>query len=170
MFKHILLPTDGSPASEAAVRATMQLAALHGAKVTGLYVLPDLHAFSRRPAAAPGTVGAAAGPQSGAGASPSAGAGDGPGPQDAVHAGDPAAAPLRMLSDAARAHGVVCDTVLLRGDRPHRKILDTAHMRGCDLIAMATRGALGLKGVLLGSETRKVLEHSTVPVLLFRPD
>ena len=40
MYKHVLVPTDGSPLSEKAVKSAAQLAALCGAKVTALSVIP----------------------------------------------------------------------------------------------------------------------------------
>ncbi|CAN7328303.1 universal stress protein [Pseudoduganella sp. LjRoot289] len=117
MFKHILLPTDGSPASEAAVRAALSLAAETGAKITAVHVLPDAHVFSYAPEI-----------------------------EDAarqVFARDGTTHADKLLADVAEAsaaRGIGCDCVLARGDRPHRKILETALARRCDLIATASWG------------------------------
>lgn len=147
MFKHILLPTDGSPAAEAAVRAAVALAAETGAKITAMHVLPDSHVFSYAPEIHDQAR------------------------EVFMRDGTTHAAKLlAAVTEAAAACGVACDSVLVRGDRPHRKILETALARHCDLIAMASHGQLGLKGVLLGSETHKVLVHSPVPVLVFRAE
>lgn len=154
MFKHILVPVDGSPASEVSLRSALAMAAGNGASITAVHVLPDDHAFSHRPAAA-GRAGADQAQAQAQTVSDSTAQGQ---------------ALLDAVSEAARANKVPCQTVLVRGDRPHRKILETAHARGCDLIAMACHGQLGLKGVLLGSQTQKVLVHSPVPVLVFRAE
>lgn len=147
MFKHILVPVDGSPASQVSLRSALDMAAGYGASITAVHVLPDHHAFSHRPAAPDQP--------------------EQPTVSDSTAQGQ---ALLAAVSEAARAREVPCQTVLARGDRPHRKILETAHARGCDLIAMACHGQLGLKGVLLGSQTQKVLVHSPVPVLVFRAE
>ncbi len=57
----------------------------------------------------------------------------------------------------------------VESDEPHRAILDAAQRLGCDLIVMASHGRRGLGALLLGSETQKVLTHSTLPVLVWRP-
>ena len=72
-----------------------------------------------------------------------------------------------FASEAVEA-GVPCDTVALIHDHPYEAILDTARDKGCDLIAMASHGRRGMVGMLLGSETRKVLTHGSIPVLVYR--
>jgi nucleotide-binding universal stress UspA family protein len=144
------VPVDGSPASQVSLRSALDMAAGYGASITAVHVLPDDHAFSHRPAAQQQQQQQQEKT-----------------PCDSTAQGQ---ALLAAVSEAARARQVPCQTVLARGDRPHRKILETAHARGCDLIAMACHGQLGLKGVLLGSQTQKVLVHSPVPVLVFRAE
>jgi nucleotide-binding universal stress UspA family protein len=51
---------------------------------------------------------------------------------------------------------------------PWEAILDHAKAKGCDLVVMASHGRRGLNALLLGSETQKVLTHSTIPVLVVR--
>ena len=51
---------------------------------------------------------------------------------------------------------------------PHEAIIDAAKDKGCDLIVMASHGRRGLNAVLLGSETQKVLTHSSIPVMVYR--
>jgi nucleotide-binding universal stress UspA family protein len=63
---------------------------------------------------------------------------------------------------------VVCDTVSTACDHPYEAIIDTAVTRGCDLIMMASHGRRGVQAMLLGSETQKVLTHTTIPVLVYR--
>ena len=63
---------------------------------------------------------------------------------------------------------MACDTAVMASDHPHEAIIKVAEERGCDLIAMASHGRKGISGLLLGSETQKVLTHSKKPVLVFR--
>lgn len=55
-----------------------------------------------------------------------------------------------------------------RSSQPYEAILAAARERGCDLIIMASHGRHGITGMLLGSETQKVLVHSAIPVLVYR--
>lgn len=64
--------------------------------------------------------------------------------------------------------GVTCATVSFIDRRPYEAILDTANSKGCDLIVMASHGRSGVKALLLGSETQKVLAHGKLPVLVHR--
>jgi nucleotide-binding universal stress UspA family protein len=77
----------------------------------------------------------------------------------------------RLLADvdaAARDAGVPCRLEQAVADHPWEAIVETAQRLGCDLIVMASHGRRGIKGLLLGSETQKVLVHSTIPVLVHR--
>ena len=64
--------------------------------------------------------------------------------------------------------GVPCNKVSATSDIPYEAIIDAATQSGCDLIFMASHGRRGLASLLLGSETQKVLTHSTIPVLVYR--
>ena len=75
---------------------------------------------------------------------------------------------LHEMIPLAKAMGVACETALVEDDHPYQAIIDTAAKRGCDLIAMASHGRRGIAALVLGSETTKVLTHSTIPVLVFR--
>jgi nucleotide-binding universal stress UspA family protein len=75
---------------------------------------------------------------------------------------------LEQVKMAAEAAGVACETVREVHDQPYRAIIDSAHAFSCDLIVMASHGRRGLSALLLGSETIKVLTHSTIPVLVYR--
>ncbi len=77
----------------------------------------------------------------------------------------------RILAEAmaeASAAGVPADAERVLSDLPHQAILETAQRRGCDLILMASHGRKGLVGLLIGSETQRVLVQSTCPVLVYR--
>ena len=58
--------------------------------------------------------------------------------------------------------------MVVTSDHPFELIIQTAQDKGCDLIVMASHGRRGVRGLLLGSETHKVLTHSKIPVLVFR--
>jgi len=75
---------------------------------------------------------------------------------------------LGRIESAARAAGVACETLSVTSDFPADAILAAAAKRKCDLIFMASHSRKGLRGMLLGSETQKVLARSAVPVLVFR--
>jgi nucleotide-binding universal stress UspA family protein len=145
MFKHILLPTDGTPLSESAVRKGIALAHDHGARVTGVHVSPQFHLLTYRTDMLEET-------------------------RDEYERDSRAHAEryLKFISDTAREQGVACQTLRETSDDVSATLLEVARSRGCDLIAMASHGRRGLSGLLLGSETQRVLMHSGVPVLVWR--
>ena len=146
MFKNILVPTDGSEQSQAAVRTAADLARLHGGRLTGVHVIPDCHLLIAYE-----------------------GAFD-PITEERIEeeAKARAASYLAYVEDVAKADGVPCRTVCETSDHPYEAILRIAEAEGCDLIVMTSHGRKGLAAVLLGSETRKVLTHARVPVLVVR--
>jgi nucleotide-binding universal stress UspA family protein len=75
---------------------------------------------------------------------------------------------LGVAAEAARAAGVPCATLHRVSDGPFEEIIAVARESGCDLIFMASHGRRGVKALLLGSETNKVLTHSAIPVLVTR--
>ena len=153
MFRHILVPIDGTKASEKAAKSALKLAHSLGARVTAVHVIPKFHAFTYRAQlmlsyhatlAEDSPAGYKAATRIGAGKL------------------------LRVVTRAAEAAGVKCDTLEVDGDRPFAAIVDAATKKRCDLIVMASHGRSGMSAVLLGSETQKVLTHSAVPVLVVR--
>ena len=145
MFKHILLPTDGSPLSEKAVLKGIELARALGARVTGLYVAPHFHVLTYRTDMLEETR-------------------DQYVRDSRIHA----ERYLAFIGKAAAASGVPCETSLQTSDDVFQSIIAVARERACDLVAMASHGRRGLGGVLLGSETQRVLTHSDIPVLVWR--
>jgi nucleotide-binding universal stress UspA family protein len=147
MYSHILVPTDGSPLSRAAVADAVALARALGARVTGLFAAPaptPIVFRNRLPAGY---------------ASPR---------ENEKLIAKAAAAHLAVIQKAADAAGVPCTCVSVKSDFPAEAILAEAKRRKCDLIVMASHGRRGLKGLLLGSETQKVLSGARVPVLVHR--
>lgn len=146
MFKNILIPTDGSEQSQRAIRLGVELAKLHGARVTGVHVIPDYHLLIAYE-----------------------GAFD-PVTEERIEeeAKVRADSYLGFVRQTSADAGVPCATVCETSDHPYDAILRTADANGCDLILMTSHGRKGLAAVLLGSETRKVLTHTKVPVLVVR--
>src|SRR5688572_5684304 len=146
MFKHILMPTDGSAHSERSIERGIELAKLCNAKVTGIHVVPDY----RLMIAYEGSID--------------------PATQEKVEeeARSRAANFLSFVQKTADAAGVPCDTVVATNDHPYDAIVNTANERGCDLIVMTTRHRKGLMKLVLGSESTRVLHRASIPVLMFR--
>jgi nucleotide-binding universal stress UspA family protein len=145
MFKRILIPTDGSEQSERAILAGVSFAKDLGAEVVGLTVIPEFHAFTVNVEMLEDTK-----------------------EEFEIQMQERARKYLQFILDAARMAGVPCTTEYKTGDDPHQVLIDTARERECDLIIMASHGRRGIKGALLGSETQKVLVHSSIPVLVYR--
>jgi len=140
MYKHILLPTDGSVLSEEATRSGIQLAKSLGAKVTGLYVIVDSQVA----------------------------AGIGKSMRDEHSQSDVAKAYLDLINREAGQQGVAHESFYVIGTSPYEEIIRAAGSKGCDLIFMASHGRGGITGMLLGSETMHVLTHCKIPVLVYR--
>lgn len=145
MFKHILLPTDGSPLSDATIAQCVQFARATGAAITGFHAIPEFRVFTSHPEMLEDTK-----------------------ERFLEDCRGHAKEYLAVLESAAREAGVPCDTVVSVSDEPYREIIRAAEQQGCDLIAMASHGRKGIRGFLIGSETQKVLSHSQITVLVFR--
>ncbi|MES2992485.1 MAG: universal stress protein [Pseudomonadota bacterium] len=145
MFKHILVPTDGSPLSESAVMKGIELAHALGARVTGLHVTPHFHVLTYRPDMLEETREEF--------------------DRDSRAAADRHLAFVRKTADEM---GVPCATLRTVSEEVDQSIIDTAREHACDLIVMASHGRRGLGRVLMGSQTQRVTTHSNVPVLVCR--
>jgi nucleotide-binding universal stress UspA family protein len=145
MFKHILIPTDGSDLSRKAILYGVQLAKESGAKVTGLTVSEPYQAAGMDAVFVPIDLGDYE--------------------EQSRVLSEKAMEQVKIAADAAR---VSCETIREVNDQPYRAIIDAAQALGCDLIVMASHGRRGISALLLGSETAKVLTHSAIPVLVYR--
>jgi nucleotide-binding universal stress UspA family protein len=145
MFKHILIPTDGSDLSRKAILYGVQLAKSSGAKVTGLTIAEPYRVATMDTVLIP--------------------LDEGDYEEQSRRLSERAMEQVKMATEAA---GVPRETIREIHDQPYRAIIDAAHALGCDLIVMASHGRRGISAVLLGSETVKVLTHSTIPVLVYR--
>jgi len=144
MYKHILVPTDGSKLSMKAVKTAVRLAGALDAEMTAVFVIPPFGPpvygdamiyMPRRENALAKRTGKKA---------------------------------LNDLEQAARTSGVKCGSLLLAAGSAWEGILKAAKTKRCDLIVMASHGRRGLAGLLIASETAKVLTHSRIPVLVCR--
>ncbi len=148
MYKHILVSTDGSRLSAKAIKTAVRLARLAGAKLTGAYIM------------APYTP-----PSYGEGVVYMAELSPKRYKEAAERAAKKALAAIEVEAETA---GIRPLGAMLTADQPWEGILRIARAKKCDLIVMASHGRRGLAGLLLGSETTKVLTHSKIPVLVCR--
>ena len=144
MFKRILVPTDGSDITGKAVDKAIALAKSVGAQLFTISVkepFPYSAISEMQPTP----------------------------PQEFFDAQERIAAKrLAQVTEAAKAAGVACQAHSVEALHPWEAIIDHCKRTECDLVVMASHGRRGVSALLLGSETQKVLTHSTVPVLVVR--
>ena len=147
MFKHILVPTDGSELSQDTARRAISFAKETGARITAFFAKPEY------PVTYYGE-GALIDPTT---------------PEKfAELAEQQAEQTLDFVVELGATEGVLVAKRSLTSDIPYQAIIDAATEAGCDLIFMASHGRRGITALLLGSETNKVLTHSKIPVLVYR--
>ncbi len=149
MYKHILVPTDGSALSDKAVDAAITLAKLLGARITAFHAMEPY-------------------PLQGAYAAEASGVAELQPEIFAERSEEYAKRVLEAVGRAADAANVQCTTGYASAHSPSQAIVEKAGKEKCDLIVMASHGRRGFEGFLLGSETQKVLTHSSIPVLVYR--
>lgn len=148
MYKHILIPTDGSRLAAKGIRAGVQLAKRLKARVSGVYVIqpyiPQVYGEAAMyiPAVTP--------------------------QEFKAYSQKRAKKVLAAVEQEARRAGVRCATQSVIAAQPWEGILRVARIRKCDTISMSSHGRSGLGGLLLGSQTSRVLAHSKIPVLVTR--
>ncbi len=148
MFKHILLPTDGSKLADRAVIHGINLAKALGAKVTLLSVVPEFRMIADESFAMPMSMQVKQ--------------------RYEKEATVRAEKKLATISARVAKAGLQSTSVVVSSDLPYQQIIEVARKRKCDVVVMASHGRRGLTGLLLGSETVKVLTHSKIPVLVVR--
>jgi nucleotide-binding universal stress UspA family protein len=147
MFKHILVPTDGSELSQNTAKRAVSFAKEAGARITIFFAKPEypIAYFGEGALIDPTT------------------------PEKFAELADQQANQyLGEVMALCAESGVDCTTTTATSDVPYIAIIEAAEKSGCDLIFMASHGRRGISGFLLGSETNKVLTHSKVPVLVYR--
>ena len=147
MYKHLLIPTDGSELSEKAIDAGVALARELGARITGFTAVPEYRVPSQIELMSKHGVSM---------------------PQYEEEARRQAALVLRRVEERARAAGVAHDTDYAQSDTPHDAIVRAAKKHGCDLIFMASHGRSGIAALVLGSETQGVIARAGIPTLVYR--
>ncbi len=145
MFKHVLLPTDGSELSDRAVENGVALARALGARITVLYSTRPYHVLAADSAMLTDTK-----------------------ERYIADAEATARKVLKRVEDVARVAEVRCETVHVFNEHPYQAIIGTAQARDCDAILMASHGRSGVSALLLGSETQKVLTHCKIPMVVWR--
>ena len=144
MFKRILVPTDGTELSLKAVAGAARMAQAFGAELFGVTVI-EPYSYAGLSEYHPETLDAYE-----------------------TRIATVVVERLRKFSEAAAAAGVKAQTLTERSFSPYEAIIEAAKRNDCDLIVMASHGRRGLTGVLIGSETQKVLTHTAIPVLVYR--
>src|SRR5215472_5529347 len=140
MYRHILIPTDGSEPAEHGLAHGLALAKYLGAKVTVIFVIEPFSEVTGRFLEAVATY--------------------------AEIRKEQAKSVLDRAAKAAKEAGVSCEAIQVEDGQPHRAIIATAEAKGCDLIAMSSHGRSGLSVLLIGSVTNKVLANAKTPVLV----
>lgn len=148
MFKHILLPTDGSKLSDKGVKQTIKMAKALGAHITAVHIVRTYHPPKEEGFFMPEVSVLRKQFED----------------ETATHIDEV----LSPVKEAANRVGVRCDTVVATGDSPYHMIIEQAKKSRCDLIMMASHGRKGIQRLLHGSETANVLTHSNIPVLVLR--
>lgn len=147
MFKHILIPVDGSEFSDRAIQAGVDFAKSIGARVTGFIAEPDYtqpsygDMISRRGESMD---------------------------QYSTRSRSHAEGVLRRIERCARDEGVEFTSSFVQSDDPVAAIVSAAEKNQCDLIVMASHGRSGLDKLIHGSATEGVMTHTQIPVLVFR--
>jgi nucleotide-binding universal stress UspA family protein len=147
MFQHILVPTDGSDFSIRAVSTAARLARALQAKLLVLHV--------RSPIESPHHVEGGALSEQG-------------GKIVMQEIEDEERKLLDAAVEIAAANGTLAETAFVAEYSTYDAVVRIAREQHCDLIVMASHERRGLSSLLLGSETQKVLAHTTIPVLIVR--
>lgn len=147
MYKHILIPTDGSELSQKAIDAGVEFAREARAKVTAFTAVPEYPIPSEVEMMAKRAISLE---------------------QYERQAKRQAEDALHKVAERARAAGIDYDADYALSNEPYDAIIRAAEKHGCDLIFMASHGRRGISALIHGSQTQGVLTHSTIPTLVYR--
>jgi len=142
MYRHILIPTDGSELAEHGVAHGLALAKSLAAKISVIFVVEPFSELTGRFLEVVATY--------------------------AELRREQAASVLSSAANAAKEAGLSCELIQVEHEQPHQAIIAAAEEKGCDLIVMSSHGRSGLSKLLMGSVTNKVLAHTKTPVLVCR--
>jgi len=146
MFKHILVPTDGSELAQKAITAGVAFAKSVGARITGYYALHEPAFIYNRFGNLDQQIKT----------------------ELERRSREVAQRYLDEIGAAAKASGVAFEPLITISDIPAQGIVDAARERKCDAIFLASHGRSGVSRLILGSVTQEVLARSTLPVIVFR--
>lgn len=145
MYKNILVATDGSELSNQAIEYAVALAKAVNSKLTVLTITMPISGIILQASVPPTKI------------------------ENYEHeVAKLAEQYLDVAKNAAAAAEVPCHAIRVESTHPYQAIINVAKKQGCDLIVMASHGRRGVAAIVLGSETIKVLTHSTIPVLVVR--
>ena len=142
MYRHILIPTDGSELAEHGVTHGLALAKSVGAKVSVIFVIEPFPEMTGRFLETLARY--------------------------VELRKEQARSALDRAANVAKEAGVSCETIQVENTQPHQAIIATAEDKGCDLIVMSSHGRSGLSVLLIGSVTNKVLTDAKIPVVVCR--
>jgi nucleotide-binding universal stress UspA family protein len=147
MFKHILIPTDGSELARTAITAGVAFAKALGARITAYHAIegPGTRIYGDEALIKPMAM-----------------------KEFEARLWEQAERYLADAQKAADAAGIACETLITTPAAPYRGIIDAAKEKNCDAIFMASHGRGNLASLVLGSVTHKVLAHSKIPVVVYR--
>ncbi len=143
MYRHLLVPLDGTPLATYVIGKAVEFARHMGARITFFYAAPDYGATEE------GALNRTIAPDI-----------------FALESSGEARAILAKAEASARVAQVSSDSLGRISDRPYEAILEAATERGCDLIFMASHGRRGIRGLIVGSQVQKVLAQTRLPVLV----
>ncbi|MEY2860530.1 MAG: hypothetical protein RL392_988 [Pseudomonadota bacterium] len=147
MYQRILVATDGTKLSKKAVTTAIDLAAVCGAELVALKVVPRYPQgyFEGGIALQASDVQLVEKKWT-----------------------EEAQAIVDGVKKAATTKGVATKALVVKSDVVSDALLAAAKKHDCDLIVMASHGRKGIKRLLLGSETQHVLTHASIPVLILK--
>lgn len=147
MYKHILIPTDGSETAAKAVEAGIELAREAKARVTLFTAVLEYQPPGEGKVMSRNVVSLE---------------------EHERRSRELAEKVVAAAVERARAAGIEFDTDFAQSDRPYEAIVAAAERRGCDAIVMASHGRTGLARLWHGSQTAGVITHSSIPTLVYR--
>ncbi|MBR1268726.1 universal stress protein [Bradyrhizobium sp. AUGA SZCCT0222] len=142
MYRHILIPTDGSELAQRGLAHGLVLAKSLGAKISVIFVVEPFSEMTGRFQEAVARY--------------------------AELRKEQATGALEHAATGAKEAGVSCETIQVENGQPYQAIIGAAEEKGCDLIVMSSHGRSGFSMLLIGSVTNKVLTHAKTPVLVYR--
>lgn len=148
MYKHILIPTDGSPTADKAIESGLAFALEAGARVTLFTAVPEYQLPSEASVMAHQKVVSIE--------------------EHERRSREMARGVLAPAEERARSAGVAFDSDFVQSDRPSEAIVAAARSHDCDAIFMSSHARTGLAKLWHGSETEEVLTHSAIPTLVYR--